>query len=143
MMAVFHLEDLEGAVEVIVFPETYGHHKGLLQDDAALMVTGNVEIAEEQRRIIAESLLPLDRAEEKAREVVIAVPPAGLADSEVGKMRDLLKGRPGPCPVYLEVTEPRSFRATLKAGNALKVSPSRDLTLALEDLLGKGTVRFR
>jgi len=41
------------------------------------------------------------------------------------------------------VTQPSGFRATLKAGAALKVSPSRDLTVALEDLLGKGAVRFR
>ncbi|OLD65919.1 MAG: DNA polymerase III subunit alpha [Acidobacteria bacterium 13_1_40CM_2_68_10] len=142
-MAVFHLEDLEGAVEVIVFPETYSRHKSLLEDDAALMVNGNVEIAEDQRRVIAESFLPLDRAEEKVKEIVIAIPSTGLVDSAVGRIRDLLGGRPGPCPVYLEVTEPRSFRVTLRAGNALKISPSRDLTLALEDLLGKGAVRFR
>src|SRR2546422_5521037 len=42
--------DLEGAVEVIVFPETYSRHKSLLEDDAALMVNGNVEIAEEDRK---------------------------------------------------------------------------------------------
>jgi len=77
------------------------------------------------------------------KEIVIAIPSTGLVDSAVGRIRDLLGGRPGPCPVYLEVTEPRSFRVTLRAGNALKISPSRDLTLALEDLLGKGAVRFR
>src|SRR5206468_8497075 len=93
--------------------------------------------------VIAESFLPLDRAEEKVKEIVIAIPSTGLVDSAVGRIRDLLGGRPGPCPVYLEVTEPRSFRVTLRAGNALKISPSRDLTLALEDLLGKGAVRFR
>ena len=74
---------------------------------------------------------------------VITIPPTGLVDTAVGRIRDLLTGRPGPCPVYLEVTEPKSFRATLRAGNSLKISPSRDLTLALEDLLGKGSVRFR
>jgi DNA polymerase-3 subunit alpha len=143
MMAVFHLEDLEGAIEVIAFPEAYARHKSLLEDDAALMVNGNVEIAEEQRRVIAETLLPLDQAEERVKEIVIAIPSAGLVDTEVEKVRELLRGRPGPCPVYLEVTEPKSFRATLRAGNTLKVSPSRDLTLALENLLGKGAVRFR
>jgi hypothetical protein len=45
--------------------------------------------------------------------------------------------------VYIEVTRASSFRATLRAAGALKVSPSRDLTLALEGLLGKGTVWFR
>jgi hypothetical protein len=45
--------------------------------------------------------------------------------------------------VFVEVVRPEGFRATLRAGSALKVSPCRDLTLALEGLLGRGAVRFR
>jgi len=143
MMAVFRLEDLEGALEVIAFPEAYAKHRGLIEEDAALLVHGNVEVADDQRRLIADSFLHLDQAEEKVREIVLAIPEAGLDGPEVERVRDLLRERPGPCPVFLEVTQPQGFRATLRAGNALKVSPSRDLTLALEGLLGKGAVRFR
>jgi DNA polymerase-3 subunit alpha len=143
-MAVFHLEDLEGRVEVIVFPETYARHRSLIEDDAALLVTGNVEIAEEQRRLIAEALLPLDQAEEKkAREMVIRLAADGVDPARLERVRDLLKESPGPCDVYVEVTRPSAFRATLRAAGALRVSPNRDLTLALEGLLGKGAVRFR
>ncbi len=143
-MAVFNLADLEGSVEVVVFPDAYARHRGLLEEDAALLVTGGVEIAEDQRRLIAESMVPLEEAEEKkAREVVIALSSPGLEAETVTRVRDLLRQRPGPCPVYLEVTQPTAFRATLRACSALKVSPSRDLTLALEEILGKGAVRFR
>ncbi len=142
-MAVFNLEDLEGSVEVVVFPEAYARQRGLIEEEAALLVTGNVEIAEEQRRLIADTFLPLERVEERAKEIVIAIPASGLQESEVGRVRDLLRESPGPCQVFLEVTQPSGFRATVKAGAALKVSPSRDLTVALEDLLGKGAVRFR
>jgi DNA polymerase-3 subunit alpha len=144
LMAVCTLEDLEGTVEVVVFPEVYARHRSLLDEGAALLLTGNVEVAEEGRRLVAESLLPLDQAEEKrAKEMVIALSAQGLEEATVERVKGLLKDRPGPCPVYLEVTRPRAFRATLKAGGSLRVSPSRELTLALEDLLGKGTVRFR
>ena len=96
------------------------------------------------RRLIADVILPLDQAEEKrAHEVVIALSTPGLERETVERVRDLLKERPGPCPVYLEVLQPRAFRATVRAGSALKVSPSRDLTIALEGILGKGAVRFR
>ncbi len=143
-MAVLKLEDLEGSVEVIVFPEAYGRHGSLLKEDAAILLTGNVEIADEQRRLIADAVLALDEAEEKrAREVVICVPPGDLEEETVSRVRDLLRERPGPCPVFIEVTRPRSFRATLRVSSALKVSPSRVLTLALEGVLGKGAVRFR
>jgi DNA polymerase-3 subunit alpha len=138
-MAVFQLVDLE----VIVFPETYARTRSLLEEDAALLVTGSVEIDEDRRRIIADGVMPLAQAEEKkAREVVLTVP-EGIDAAAAGRVRELLADRPGPCPVYLEVTRPSAYRATLKAAGALKVSPSRDLTLALEEVLGKGTVRFR
>ncbi|HUD71068.1 MAG TPA: DNA polymerase III subunit alpha [Dongiaceae bacterium] len=142
-MAVFQLVDLEGSVEVIVFPDTYARTRSLLEEDAALLVSGAVEIDEDRRRIIADGVMPLAQAEEKkAREVVLTVP-EGIDARAAGRVRDLLADRPGPCPVYLEVVRPSAYRATLKAAGALKVSPSRDLTLALEEVLGKGTVRYR
>jgi len=142
-MAVFNLADLEGSVEVIVFPETYARHRSLVEEDAPLLVSGTIEIDDDRRRLIAESLLDLRQAEEKkAREVFLRVP-EGLDRGAAEQVRDLLRERPGPCPVYIEVTRTAAYRATLKAAGALKVSPSRDLTLALEGLLGKGTVRFR
>jgi DNA polymerase-3 subunit alpha len=142
-MAVFGLADLEGVVEVIVFPEAYARQRSLLEEDAPLLVTGTVEVDEDRRRLIAETILPLAQAEEKrAREVVLRLPEALEAET-AERVRALLKDAPGPCPVFLEVTRAASFKATLKAAGALKVSPSRDLTLALEGVLGKGAVRFR
>jgi DNA polymerase-3 subunit alpha len=142
-MAVFQLADLEGTVEVIVFPEAYGRNRSLVEEDAALLITGTVEIEEERRRIIADAILPLEQAEEKKAKEVLLTLPGDLEPSAAERVRDLLRERPGPCPVFLEMTRPSGFRATLKAAGALKVSPSRDLTLALEGLLGKGSVRFR
>jgi DNA polymerase-3 subunit alpha len=143
-MAVFLLEDLEGTAEVVVFPEAYARHRPLIEEDAVLLVTGNVEIADEQWRLIADAILPIDQAEEKkARQMVISLAAGAVDASRLERVRDLLRESPGPCDVFVEVTRPQAFRATLRAAGALKVSPSRDLTLALEGLLGKGSVRFR
>jgi len=141
---VFNLADLEGSVEVIVFPDAFARQRSLVEEDAALLVTGTIEVDEDRRRLIAETLLPLQQAEEKkAREVVLSLPEEGLEPGAAERLRTLLSDSPGPCPVFLEVTRPEGFRATLKAAGALKVAPNRDLTLALEGVLGKGSVRFR
>ncbi len=143
LMAVFRFEDLEGAVEAIVFPETYGRIHSLIEEDAALLLTGTVEVSEDQRRLVVDQALPLDQAEEKhAREMILALP-GMVRDDTLIEVRRLIRDRPGPCPVFVEVVRPEGFRAMLRAENALKVSPSRDLTLALEGLLGRGAVRFR
>jgi DNA polymerase-3 subunit alpha len=143
MMAVFQLEDLEGSVETIAFPETYGRVRSLIEDDAALLLTGTVEVSEDQRRLVVDQALSIDQAEEKhAREMILALPGV-VRDDTLVEVRRLIHDRPGPCPVFVEVIRPEGFRATLRAENSLKVSPSRDLTLALEGLLGRGAVRFR
>ena len=43
LMAVFELEDLEGSVEVMVFPRTMQEHGPKLQDDAIVLVRGRTE----------------------------------------------------------------------------------------------------
>jgi DNA polymerase-3 subunit alpha len=143
-MAVFNLEDLQGTVEAVAFPDTYARHKSLLEDDVAVMVSGTVEIAEDQRKLIVDSVMPLEDAEQaRAKEVILSLCAPELDLRTVERVRDLLRERPGPCPVYLEVTRPHAFRAIVRAGQELRIAPSRDLTLALEGILGKGAVRFR
>ncbi len=59
VMAFFTLEDLTGSVEVIVFPKTYEQNAFLLKKDSILVVRGRADVAENQVKILAESLFPL------------------------------------------------------------------------------------
>jgi len=62
VMAFLTLEDLTGTVEVIVFPKTYEQNAFLLKKDAVLVVRGRADVAEQQVKILAESLYPLAEA---------------------------------------------------------------------------------
>jgi len=62
VMAFLTLEDLTGTVEVIVFPKTYEQNAFLLKKDAVLVVRGRADVAEQQVKILAESLFPLAEA---------------------------------------------------------------------------------
>ena len=46
-MATFVLEDLEGGVEALVFPETYKKVAGRLADDQVVLVKGKAEALDE------------------------------------------------------------------------------------------------
>ena len=70
VMAFLTLEDLTGSVEVIVFPRTYEQNAFLLKRDAILVVRGRADVAEQQVKILAESLFPL--AEAPAAETLAA-----------------------------------------------------------------------
>jgi DNA polymerase-3 subunit alpha len=53
------LEDLEGAVELMVFPAVYQRCEGLLADDAIVVVRGRLDRQEEVPRLVAMDVMPL------------------------------------------------------------------------------------
>jgi DNA polymerase-3 subunit alpha len=63
-MAFLTLEDLTGAVEVIVFPKTYEQSHFLLKRDAVVVVKGKLDVSEQQVKVLAERIMTLEEAEE-------------------------------------------------------------------------------
>jgi DNA polymerase-3 subunit alpha len=63
-MAFFTLEDLTGSVEVIVFPKTYEQSHLALRRDAIVVVRGHLDIADQQVKLLADGVIPLDDAPE-------------------------------------------------------------------------------
>jgi DNA polymerase-3 subunit alpha len=59
-MAFLTLEDLTGAAEVIVFPKTYEQANLALRRDAIVVVRGRLDVADQQVKILADAVIPLD-----------------------------------------------------------------------------------
>lgn len=55
-MAVATFEDLSGQVEVVLFPETFSRHGGLLDDNTILMVRGKVDRRGDALQIVCDSI---------------------------------------------------------------------------------------
>jgi DNA polymerase-3 subunit alpha len=143
-MAIFNLEDLEGGVEVIVFPDLYARSQAIFMDETPVLVTGKAEADETRVRIIASEMVPLSEAlQSRTGSVHLRVPVSGVTEETLGRLKDLLEGNRGACPVYLELTQPGSFALTLKADVAWAANPSREMIASLEALLGPGSVRLK
>src|SRR6267378_1361496 len=71
-MAVFTLEDSQGGVEIIAFPETYQRSARLIETGTMVLVRGKLERDDETVRILASEITPIDSVRERlAREVAI------------------------------------------------------------------------
>src|SRR5262249_46122825 len=78
--ATFTLEDKEGVVEVIAWPDTYRRHEEVLQGGAPVVVAGALDVSDDRCQVIAEEVTPLARAHAEAiRQVHVRIPRAGLA----------------------------------------------------------------
>jgi len=61
MMAFINLEDMIGAVEIIVFPRDYEKYKKMLQEDNKILVRGKVTVEEEKpAKLICQEIIPFD-----------------------------------------------------------------------------------
>ena len=59
-MAFVTLEDLTGEIECLVFPKVFERVQPLLQEDAAVVVTGRLSVREEEApKLLAERIVPL------------------------------------------------------------------------------------
>ncbi len=62
-MAFVRLEDLQGAIEVIVFPRTFAQTKPHWREDQILLVVGKVESREDRVQVICDLARPLESVE--------------------------------------------------------------------------------
>ncbi|MER3418586.1 MAG: DNA polymerase III subunit alpha, partial [Chloroflexota bacterium] len=69
-MAVATLEDLQGALEVVVFPRTYEQTREIWQEGAILLVAGRVDHRGEEVSLLADLVMPWDEAEARGPEAV-------------------------------------------------------------------------
>src|SRR4029453_17115763 len=60
--ATFVIEDREGVVEVIAWPDTYRKHEPIVRSGAPVVIAGALEISAERCQIIAEEVTPLAEA---------------------------------------------------------------------------------
>ncbi len=131
--AVFTLEDETGGIEVIAWPETFKRLEPKVQDGAAVVVTGRLELADgTPTRIIAEAAEPLEGLRERyAQGITIHLHAETLNDERAKQLRDLLDRHRGERSLNFIVRLPSGTQVRLRAHRAFGVQPSPRL---LEDL---------
>jgi DNA polymerase-3 subunit alpha len=142
-MAVAVLEDLEGTVELLLYPRVYEKVAPHIVEEAALLVTGRVEVEDENPKVIAAEVMPLAEAQQRCTAAMYVT--VYLSDIEHGKLdglKKLLEASPGHCPVFLDFSAPTGERVLMKAGRQFRVTPSPDLVRSVEVMLGESSVRL-
>lgn len=140
---MFDLEDMDGLVRSICWPEEYARLGELLVPDAVVVVAGSVDrrAGSEETNLIINEILPIaDVWNRPARAVHIKVMEADHDLSTLDRLKEILLRHEGPTPIRL-VIELRDGRRALLDVDGVKVTWSAGLLAELEDLLSPGAVR--
>jgi len=140
-MAALTLEDLDGSVEVLVFPETYAKYAPQLQADAALFVSGTVNLREDKPKLFAEQIIPLADVPQKFTKAVhIRLPAETTSADALDKVHAVLTAHKGGTPVLFCFMYDDGKCVFLETHEQFAVTPSDTLVQELEAILGEDTV---
>jgi len=143
-MAVCLLEDVEGDVEVLVFPNAFAQLAPHLKPNAVVFVRGRVANREERARLIAEEIVPIEQGVSRlAKAIELALPGQGVERELLGQLKGLLARFPGGMPIYLKVDVPNEPSLRLRLAEEFKVDPRQELVEELIRLLGDRAVVFQ
>jgi DNA polymerase-3 subunit alpha len=144
-MAVFMLDDVDGSVEVVVFPETFGKHGSLIETDAMLLVRGKLEKDDESARLVATELLPMAALMERTtREIAIHLKAPQHGRPVFEALAELLSRHRGDRRVSIELDVRGMDRPLrVRAEVTQRVKPTERLVAEVEQLCGAGTVELR
>jgi DNA polymerase-3 subunit alpha len=131
LMAVFTLEDLDAAIEVMVFPRTMLEYGSLLADDAVVCIKGRLDLKEEPAKAVCLEVKRPDLADGDCPPVRIKLSPGSLSESMIGRLKGLLQEHPGDTPVYLHLD-----KTVLRLPDQFRVDSRNGLFAELRVLLG-------
>ena len=138
--AMVMLEDLEGAVELMVFPTLYRQVAPLLAEDVVLVVKGRVREDDDGFTFLALEISAPDLEVSTNRgPVVVSMPVRRCTPPVVERLKDVLRSHPGMTDVHLRL-ESRSGHTLMRLDRGLRVAPSSALMGDLKALLGPGSV---
>jgi DNA polymerase-3 subunit alpha len=144
-MCVFMLEDRDGGVEVVVFPECFKQCGQLGENGNTVVVKGKFEKDDESARIIASEIVPIAMVRERLAKKVDITLSASRHDRETFlKLWDVIAAHKGDRPLTVTVLDPeRHLRVKLDVAPQIKVRPSERLVAEVEKICGNGSVSLR
>jgi DNA polymerase-3 subunit alpha len=145
-MAAFMLEDAQGSLEVVVFPEAYARFAELVENGMLVVVRGRFERDEESARMQATELFRLESLRERLSTSVHIRMNGDCTREKLEALWDLLSANRGDRPVAIELEVERGgrkLRVSADVQSQIRVRPSPQLLAAVEQLCGAGSVTLR
>jgi DNA polymerase III subunit alpha len=131
--AIVSLEDLEGAIEVLFFSNTYNQYALTLIEDRVVTVRGRFERRDDVLRFTALEMKSLDVSTGPIGPLLISLPIAQCTPPVVDRMKEILRSHPGKREVHMQIDD-QGVLTTMKIDALVTASPS--LSADLKSILG-------
>jgi DNA polymerase-3 subunit alpha len=133
------LEDLEGSVEMMVFPAVYAQVGIHIAEDAVVTVKGRLSLRDESLSLFVSDVTLPDLSVGPRGPVVVQLPAARCTPPVVDRLKEVLGTHPGTTEVHLRLLN--GNRTTmLRLSDGLRVNATTALMGDLKALLGPNSI---
>ncbi len=137
LMAFVTLEDLHGDVEIIVFSALYTKVYDLLTDDNAVLVRGSLQKEENSVKILADTVIPMDKAEETwTTSLRFNLDITQTEKTLLEKLNTVLKRHPGSCQAYIHLLNPDKTETIIALSHKMRLKAGSSLIREVNRLVG-------
>ncbi|MCL5291306.1 MAG: DNA polymerase III subunit alpha [Actinobacteria bacterium] len=143
-MARIDLEDLEGTIEVLVFPKVYEQFRELFEEDKLVCVKGRLDRKEDESKLIAQELVALDEAGKpgpRASKLYLTIDSSRFEKQVLDELKSVIGNYPGETPVVMRVRDGDQL-VTLSLGGGRRVGTGNGIFAELKALLGEDGVEL-
>ena len=140
---MFDLEDMDGLVRSICWPEDFARLGEFIQPDAVILVAGSIDRragSEETNLIVNEALPVADAWSLPVKSVTVKITEGRHGADTLDRLAKLVAGHAGKVPLRLVIDTAEGMRVMLEADRH-SVAWSQGLQAGLVELLGPGCVR--
>jgi DNA polymerase-3 subunit alpha len=133
--AMVTVEDLDGAIDVLLFPSAYQLAATSLIEDAIVTVKGRLSRQKDQPELHGQEVTLPDLNDGPSGPVVVAMASTRCTPAVVEQLKDVLATHPGTSEVRLKLMSRESTKV-MRLPDRLRVTPSPALFADLKQLLG-------
>jgi DNA polymerase-3 subunit alpha len=133
--AIAIVEDLGGAIECMLFPQTYIGLGQLLAEDTVVAIKGRLDRREDTPKLIVSDLTLPDTSKGAGGPVAVHLPAVRCTPPLVDRLKEVLASHPGSTEVHLHL-QARSRTTVMRLEKGPYVAPSPALFGDLKALLG-------
>jgi DNA polymerase-3 subunit alpha len=136
------LEDMEGSVDMLVFPDAFKKLQDKVKLEVPVLIRGGVRVEEGSNpKLTVNDIIPLDEAKVPLpRSIRIRLPLETSTDATVDALHCLFNERHGEAKVLFDIEREGDFMVVMEA-EGYNVQADRTFIARVEQLCGRGAVR--
>ena len=140
-MAFITLEDLNGTVDAVVFPDTLAQYEHIVGVDQMVFIRGEIDFRREAPSIRVSGLYDMTCAEEELTHAVfVEFSNQERAHKKLEEFKTICHRHCGRCPVYVEVPTAEEMSVVIQTETAVR--PDTDFCRHLTALVGADHYRL-